>query len=239
MKILVTGGCSFSECISTHVDTWPRHLARKLSDYTHISTGLGSQGNGLISRKIIYQITEQLKYISADKLLVGIMWSGPDRHDYFTEESIDFDLHDGWMENPTKFVKDSSGSWVILNSQWTIPQSKLYYTTYHSFIGQYVYTCEHILRTQWFLKTHNIKYFMSTYTNEVFTEVLKTHPETKYLYGQIDLSNFLPVVGEYEWCRDRSGLEFPFPPDKHPGSNQHKAFTEQVIIPFLQDKKYI
>jgi hypothetical protein len=239
MKILITGGCSFSECRSSHIDTWPRHLARALPDHTHISTGMGSQGNGLISRRIIHQVTEQLKHTSADKLLVGIIWSGPDRHDYFTEESIEFDLDDWWMENPTKFVPDSSGAWVILNLGWKIPQSKLYYTTYHSSIGHYVYTCEHVLRTQWFLKAHNIKYFMSTYTAEVFTDVVKTHPETKYLYDQIDLSNFLPVVGEYEWCRDHSNLEFPVKEDFHPSSDQHQAFTNRVIVPFLQDKKYI
>jgi hypothetical protein len=237
-KILVTGGCSFSECRSTHIDTWPRHLARILTDHTHISTGMGSQGNGLISRRIIHQVVEQLKHTSADNLLVGIMWSGPNRHDYFTEENIEFDLDSGWMENPTKFVQNSSGAWIILNQGWNIPQSKLYYSTYHSFTGQYVYTCEHVLRTQWFLKAHNVKYFMSTYNNEVLNENVKNHPETKYLYDQIDFDQFLPVDGEFEWCRDCSGLVFS-KNDNHPTSAQHAEFTQKVIVPFLQHKNYI
>jgi hypothetical protein len=64
MKTLITGGCSFSECVSTNIDTWPRHLARALPEYTHISTGLGSQGNGLISRRVIYEVSECLKPVS-------------------------------------------------------------------------------------------------------------------------------------------------------------------------------
>ena len=69
MKVLLTGGCSFSECISEWIDTWPRHLARHLSDYQHISTGMGSQGNGLISRRIIFQVTELLKKHKTQEVL--------------------------------------------------------------------------------------------------------------------------------------------------------------------------
>ena len=72
-KILLTGGCSFSECISTHIDTWPRHLEKNLPTYEHISTGMGSQGNGLISRRIIYNLTQLIKKINSENILVGIM----------------------------------------------------------------------------------------------------------------------------------------------------------------------
>lgn len=234
---LITSGCSFSECISVHIDTWPRHLARELPKYEHISVSRGSQGNGLISRRLIHQVTEQLKNNDASNLLVGIMWSGLDRHDYFTQNFNIGKLN--WQENPTKFVKDSAGAWVILNPWWDIPPANLYYSKFYDRIGHCVYTCEHILRTQWFLKSHNIKYFMSTYTSEVFPDIMKTHSELDYLYNQIDFSNFLPVVGEYEWCKDSSNFSFPSPPDQHPGTEQHKEFTDQVIIPFLKNKNYI
>jgi len=237
MKILVTGGCSFSECVSLHIDTWPRQLANILSGYRHISTGLGSQGNGLISRKIIYQVSNLLKTTPAENILVGTQWSSPDRHDFYYEDVKFNSTVDGWMENPTSVITGQP-NWVILNPWWSDHFSKQYYSIFHSDAGALIHTCEHILRTQWFLKLHNIKYFMSTYTSKVFPKNI-THPEIKYLYDQIDLSNFLPVVGQYEWCRDHSELEFPVPTDNHPGSDQHKAFTEQVIIPFLQDKKYI
>ena len=238
MKILVTGGCSFSECISIHIDTWPRHLSNILSDYTHISTAMGSQGNGLISRKIIYQVSELLKTTPAEDITVGVMWSGPSRYDFYYEENDFNDQNiDGWMENPTSIVPNRK-NWIILNHSWRNKFAKQYYGNFYSHIGSLIYTCEHILRTQWFLKSHNIKYFMSTFTSEVFPNQTM-NPEVNYLYNQIDFDQFLPVIGEFEWCRDKSNLPFPAVDDEHPGSAQHLAFTEQIISPFLQDKKYI
>ena len=241
MNILVTGGCSFSECISPWIDTWPKHLSREMPSYNHISTAMGSQGNGLISRKIIYQSSELLKTTDAKDILVGIMWSGPDRHDLYLDytKSVNFDspgYGNEYMENPTTVVS-GGGDWAILNHSWTNNYSLAYYGMLHYFIGSCIYTLEHILRTQWFLKQHNIQYFMTTYTSEVFPWHVRTHIDTKHLYDQIDMSKFLPVSGEYEWCRDVSGLDFPVPNDNHPSSAQHKLFTEKVILPFLETLK--
>lgn len=74
---------------------------------------------------------------------------------------------------------------------------------------------------------------MSTYTSEVLPKDMAANPETKDLYNQIDFSKFLPVDGEYEWCRDHSGLDFPVKGDKHPSSDQHRLFVEKVIWPFV------
>ena len=234
MKLLITGGCSFSECVSRHIDTWPRHLAKELSDYTHISTGLGSQGNGLISRKIIYQTQKNL----GNEIVVGVVWSGPDRHDFYLNPIENLNVSRS-MENPTTVIDNSVGGWIITNPYWKDSYSKLYYSKFHSSIGQIVYTYEHILRTQWFLEKLNIKYFMGTYTGEVFSANYLSHPEVNHLYNQFDRSTFLPVDGIYEWCRDFSNLEFPVKGDNHPSSDQHKLFTEQVIVPFLKEKNYI
>ena len=235
MKILVTGGCSFSECVGTWTDTWPRQLSNSLSNYQHVSVGIGSQGNGLISRKIIYQLTEILKNNDPADVLVGIMWSGPDRYDFY-RENIKIDNIDGWMENPTAVVPDQK-NWIILNHMWRNEFARSYYSTFYSAVGSLIYSYEHILRVQWFLKLHNIKYFMSTYTAEVFP-AYKTNIEVTYLYDQIDFDQFLPVDGEFEWCRDYSGLAFP-KNDNHPTSAQHAEFTQKVIVPFLQHKNYI
>ena len=40
---------------------------------------MGSQGNGMIARKAIWAVHEQLKTTPPEQLLVGIMWSGPSR----------------------------------------------------------------------------------------------------------------------------------------------------------------
>ena len=232
--ILVTGGCSFSDY---RARAWPVQLTEILI-CDPIYTGMSSQGNGLISRKIIYTLSELLKTTDPSELLVGIMWSGPDRHDFYTTEDPGFDTNiDNWLENPTSVIPDCPNNWVILNHNWKNRFAKDYYSTFYDNIGASVYTYEHILRVQWFLKLHNIKYFMTTYTGEVFAN--SDHVDTKHLHDQIDADHFLPVTGEYEWCRDYSGIAYPDPYDKHPSEEQHKRFTEQVIIPFLQSKRYI
>jgi hypothetical protein len=100
-----------------------------------------------------------------------------------------------------------------------------------------IQTLEHILRVQWFLKSHNIKYMMTTYMDHVFANI--KNPECNYLYDMIDMSNFLPIKGEYEWCKEKSELPFPILGDSHPSTSQHHAFTLQVVIPFLKQKGYI
>ena len=239
MKQLITGGCSFSECESPWISTWPKHLANTLSEYQHIGTGLSSQGNGLISRQVIYQVTESLKRTSTNNILVGVMWSGPDRHDFFVDQHSTFFNRKDWTSKLVKFIKNSPGGWEITNYHWNTNHSKLYYTEFHTYFGSLIYTLEHILRTQWFLKLHGVKYFMTTYTGEVLPDIVKTHNDMQHLYNLIDTSVFLPVVGEYEWCRDHSNLDFSVPDDNHPSSAQHKLFVEQVVLPFLKERNSI
>lgn len=214
--------------------TWPRYLAQVLPDYTHVSKAMGSQGNGLISRGIIYQVSESLKTTVPEDILVGIMWSGVDRHDYYRDNPPPLENIDGWVTNPTKFIPESKGGWLILNHHWRSVKAKNYYVTFHDHIGAMISTLEHILRVQWFLKANNIRYFMTTFTSEVLPDWIKTHVDTQHLYDQIDFDYFLPVKGEDDWCREY----FKFV-DHHPSKKQHQAFTEQIIVPFIKDRRYI
>ena len=164
-KILITSGCSFSECISTHVDTWPRHLHRTLPGYEHKSYAMGSQGNGLISRGIIYGVIEALKTHRPEDILVGVMWSGANRHDFRCHDInelcfVQDKIHNGWIENPTSFVNDADKNWVILNVNWADDggnlEAETYYKMFHDQIGHSIYSIEHILRVQYFLQKYNI-----------------------------------------------------------------------------------
>tara|TARA_E500000331_G_scaffold306212_1_gene310385 strand:+ start:375 stop:1100 length:726 start_codon:yes stop_codon:yes gene_type:complete len=232
-KYLITAGCSFTETV-TGAETWPMHLIQRMQGYELVSKGMGSQGNGLISRSVIYEVTNKLKQTTSENISVGIMWSGPTRH----ETHIDIDHvpaspwknDDNWIENPTGFI-EGYNTWEIINHWWTRPKSKLYYKEFHDPIGDYIQTLEHILRTQWFLEKHNIKYFMSTFTSEVIPEVLKSNIELIHLYELIDFSKFLPISGMHEWAK-QTGL--PLMPNNaiHPTSKQHEIFVDKVILPF-------
>lgn len=245
-KILVTSGCSFTQPgYVDHLLTWSNYLEQNLSEYDAIHLGLSSQGNDLISRKAIFSISQLLKTHHPSELLVGIMWSGPVRHAILMNTPIpNFPKQLSVQENPTA-VADKK-KWYILAPGTSAYQgkdngmhSRIYYEYMYDYIGSLVETCEHILRTQWFLEKHNINYFMSTFTGKVLSDAAKTNNETKHLYEQINLDTFLPVVGEHEWCDEHSGLPFPKKDDMHPGPLQHKKFTDEIIMPFLKEKQYI
>ena len=97
-RYLITSGCSFSETHSSHYKSWPENLVESLDSYNLISKGLASQGNGLISRGIIYEVSKKLKDgVLAKDILVGVQWSGPDRMDF---------LFDGRQFAKHKLAKD-------------------------------------------------------------------------------------------------------------------------------------
>ena len=245
-KLLITGGCSFTVPDKNSPKKWPIQLSDHLN-VPLINTALCSQGNGIISRKIIYQVTESLKTTNASDMLVGIMWSGPDRHDFYLHN------HDKNIKNQSDYAHTSlspatSKKWIILNSHWENFYAKHYYSTFHDEIGSLIYTYEHILRVQWFLKLHKIRYFMTTYMNTVFynpnkffQNKISKHADTAHLYNQIDHDQFLPINGQYEWAVD-TGLPF-FPCewgiDYHPTTEHNEKFVNEIIIPFLLKKNYI
>jgi hypothetical protein len=255
-RLLITSGCSFSECI-TYIagnGTWPRHLAKTLEDHEHVSYAMGSQGNGLISRSIIYGVTKALQTYKPEDILVGVMWSGSNRHDFrcFDNNSLNFvqdSVHNGWVENPTGFVKESTKNWVILNVNWTNQNNKeaeTYYKMFHDEIGSSIYSIEHILRTQWFLKSKGINYFFTDYVDEnIVSDYNIVHPEINYLYTQIDRDFYLPVTSEFSWVINNTQYKHLFNLEDvkkgpvHPKTEMHKEFVDQVIMPWLKDKSYI
>jgi hypothetical protein len=230
---LVTAGCSFSEwhwC-------WPHWLHQKLGlPVSHCDQGLASQGNGLISRRVIWQCQHLLQNIPANELLVVVMWSGPDRHDFYYRDNPGFtgNMH-GWSQNPTNFVDRGEGGWVILNPHWQMERSQTWYSKFHDDVGAVIYTLEHMLRTQWYLKNAGISYVMTTYMGTVLPDWCQTHPDTAHLWQMLDRDNFLPVTGEYEWCRDHTTIDF-LHDDLHPVPQHHQQFVDQVMWPFIKEK---
>lgn len=261
-KVLITSGCSFTESKyineeSKATKTWAYQLGKYLSlnyNYRFINKALGSQGNGLISRGVLYQVTEELKTKNSEDILVGVMWSGVDRFDYRCEypELTEFSIngtHNGWMENPTGFIDKLEKKWIILNQHWTDgiqdklnKEADLYYRHFHDIIGSYIYSLEHMLRLQYFLKNNNIKYFFTIYQDHVFDPKYVNHNEVNYLFNLLDKQHFLPVSSEYTWCIER-GVDVEHwinpHPHNHPSSTHHKYFTDEIIIPWLKTKNYI
>jgi hypothetical protein len=83
--------------------------------------------------------------------------------------------------------------------------------------------------------------FTSPNSRKRFEEVYQTLPEDwdVFLGGIYMWDKTLIINDSLTKCRDFSGLAFPNKGDRHPGAEQHKKFTNDIIIPFLQEKNYI
>ena len=96
-----------------------------------------------------------------------------------------------------------------------------------------------------FLEKLGVDYFMSTYINIFEDNKLMNNDEVLYLYNQINFDYFLPVKGCYEWVKDNHKTLGFNPPDNnnyigiHPTSFGHKMFVNEIITPFLLEKKII
>jgi hypothetical protein len=238
-KILITSGCSFTN----PKNAWPDHLSKKL-DFNLENIAFTSQGNGLISRKLIYTIS-QIPKSNLDDIIVGVMWSGIDRSERFIEPTGDrfFKLEEFKNEYITSVIPNYK-NWRLMMSDWIKHvDCKLHYEIFNNEISSKIYTIEHILRTQWFLEKHNIKYFMTTYMDIFKDKNSNDYPDVKYLYDMIDFSKFLPVSGCFEWVKENYPKEFrEFDKngnviDFHPTDFGHEKFTDEVIIPYIEEKK--
>lgn len=230
--ILITSGCSFSD---SRVKTWPYWLQEKLN-VEHIQLASGALGNGLISRKLIHEVS---LVENKEDLLVGIMWSGPDRLDAYTEDP-DFssrnDYNNCWREQ-TVFPADDTGGWVQIYPGWPNLYSVEYYKTYSNTTWNTIQTYEHIIRTQLILEKHNVKYFMMPYMDHVL-ELKGDRPSLKHLWDEINLNTFVTTEGCFEWCAKDTGV--PVKASKsHPNEREHYMYVEKVILPYLRNKKLI
>ena len=99
-----------------------------------------------------------------NEILVGIMWSAANRHDFYHSGTVPHhhvDIGTEKHRNPVKINKEHN--FYIINNHWDDESSHQYFRHFHNAIGSYLYTIEHILRVQWFLKLHNIPYFFLLY----------------------------------------------------------------------------
>ncbi len=261
------------------------------TDISLINTGYGGQGNEIISRKAIYSVNKLLKKgIKSKDILVGIMWSGADRKSFYSDEKTVLQRWFG-VDNPLDitnddYERDPGGNLNIppVPLQWPTndrygryylitpgsadpnnflhsPGAENWYKNFHNSSIAVAQTYENVLRTQWYLEKHNIKYFMQTYTPwwdkmpdavegintlKTFRRVTYDgHPQVEYLKEMIDWNKFTDTSC-YQWIKDNSDLEWNVydpirdltrpPGDGHPTSQQQEQYTLDYLYPILKDK---
>lgn len=242
-NVLITAGCSFSS-VPSEFKTWPVHLKTYLKPARIFYLGQGAVGNGIISRRVIYNVSEQLKTYKPEEILVGIMWSSRARTEIFSQDPIIHNPMDfgPTHANPVSIAKNKN--FYLLNTHWTDELTTNYYKNIYNDDNATLVTLEHILRVQWFLKVNHINYFMTQYGPDTLpTGILNEEKkimsslEVKHLYDMIDKNYWLPINNMQEFANN-SG--YPYEPGNiHPTTEQHKYFTDTIVIPYLKNKGYI
>jgi len=194
-KILVTGGCSFSnpDAVSNHKKTWVNYIVEKYNFKKFVHTGQGACGNNMISERIICALQTLLdNNYPPDNLYVGVMWSGIERSDLFISpngitnyEKLHNSADNGYIlstnskvvsnidEYPVEDVVESGyirpGSIPFRESWWRQKTQReyfnLWYDNFYTVEYQFIRTLKSILLLQSFCKSHNIKYYMSVRQN--------------------------------------------------------------------------
>lgn len=252
-KHLITSGCSFSDVGNNY--SWPLHLESSYDAISSTHVGLGCQGNGLIARKAIHAVHTALKQgYKPEEILVGIMWSGNNRHDtYFKYLNHPIENNDSWVVNPTHIVsKDSDpGGWLIMNHHWTEKTCKIYYSHLHDSINHQILTYERILWVQNYFENLGINYFMTKFMDEVSADadIDRLNPNLTWLEEQVNYNNWLPVSSMHNWTyKFWSDEDYPIMNiildngselairDFHPQPDMHKGFVKDIVLPFINKR---
>lgn len=241
MKTLLVSGCSFT--FEPHC--WPSYVAKEFN-LREVNVGMGAAGNGLICKRLISSCEEITKRQNPKDILVGVMWSGTDRHHQYITEKRDHKQYndngtvDAALENPTWAGDKSHKHWLLLNP-WHLKgqEADNYYKYIHTDIQAQSRSLEYILMTQLYLEKKGIKYFMATY-KDIFSPYSwnfdKEHPDLAYLYNQIDFTKFVLDIGCMEWVQRNYPVKgFPEAWDDHPNTFGYEKFANEVINPYIKE----
>tara|TARA_B100001287_G_scaffold109688_1_gene92511 strand:+ start:471 stop:1184 length:714 start_codon:yes stop_codon:yes gene_type:complete len=237
LKYLVTSGCSFT----AYERCWPYRLVEQLGkiNYTLINDAEGSSGNAMIHRRIIYQVGKLLAQgIDKDDILVGVMWSGANRHNIHDEKIERIGKDD---VNPYYWPEEGGrGAWEIFCATNSSRKVMWYYQHVFSYYQSVLETYEYINHLQNYLQMKDVKYFMCPYMDGWDYEGFHDNddPYIRMLVDSIDYSKWPTKQGQWEWVKENyANLKLANP--KHPGPEQNNLWVEKVIIPWLKENNYV
>ncbi len=245
-KHLIASGCSFTD--EVFYETWATPLSKHLNT-TLTNLGIAGSGNPTIARQTIHEVSKLLSQgHDASDILVGVMWSHPDRTDHFFDDTtglyqhwVKNDMKQLWCggKNPVSLAGNHTG-WVIQQAHFPDEYSNIYYTNFWSPLSAQIATYEEIIRLQSYLKSVNVEYFFTNISEVTFDKSLRHDYNISWMHDIVDWTKWLDCIGCYEWCRDNTMLKFPESelhlPWQHPTTDMHKLFAEKVILKFLEKR---
>lgn len=250
-KLLITAGCSYSQVPPNY--HWPKQLENILG-CKGLHLGQGAAGNAYISRKLLHHLNKQLQVYKGKDLLVGVMWSGYARQNFYLDKKpLDYtDIFYGepnhnYMNPAALEAYQTKRNNYFANIGWTDELTSTYFKIFYDELGAILNTLEHILRIQLICEKYNIRYFFTNYNidtvpisfDELMFKFPESYKEAEHLYQQIDWDKWLPVRHAWKWMIEESGYPEDESLGNHGTDEQNKAFTERVIVPYIKKLGYI
>jgi hypothetical protein len=240
--ILMTFGCSFAD----PEQSWTYWIENSYTDYKTYHYGMSSIGNPTIARILIEKVEHVLKTHSPEEIKVAVMWSDISRTEYYmpntTQDQAARILRPAVAtNNPFRWpLSDKTGLWSIISIGFLNRQNKIYFNNYYSDIHAVIQSLEIIHRTQLYLESKGIKYFMSSMNDKIhwFSKGNEMHPGVKQIRSLVDWSKFLPIDGCHEWVKNKAVNPFEGD-DFHPTREQSKEFFDRVITPYVKKHKIL
>ncbi len=253
VKALLTSGCSFSEHFTkwSTKRTWPAFVADHFVNSDLIlHTGMGSTGNDLIARKAVFMCSQALEKYAGNEIVLLLMWSGLARKAFLTDNRTNIftaehfrSAHDTITISQgsnylNEIVDTNQPSWIWFNPSWlNDPGVNNWYVDYDNDHQQFDATLWNMLQVQNFCKLHGIQYHWMTMNNELdrFIDMYGENFYSSYLIKQLDMTNRVCTLGEYEWTLQHHPDKF-LEDKMHPSPDAHELFTESVIVPYLRNQ---
>jgi len=228
IKLVVTGGCSFSDQYAT--STWPHLLELKVkSKYPDVKfrhTGFASQGQELIQKKISIALIEELENYKPEEILVLPMWSGTERKAFWIDNPDKINQIMSFYENSRRYLSQFNDLYSKINTDevksvkstaynpnggWYITSyyhndsviSKEFFNLHKTMIGFATISLENIIFLHNLCKLKGIQILHSFFRSYVYDDIFqnKDHLNLNYLFGMLDHDKIVSTIGIYEYLR--------------------------------------
>ena len=235
-KTLLVSGCSFTHNNSEGHFAWGNDLA-VWTGMDIVNLAIPGAGNTHIANSIMLYI-EQHKLDPAETLVMA-MWSGTARIDWIADKSLSH-FKDTY---PFTYDYDQYNELVVGGSWWQpkhrthVEQTLVEYSKYQSTHSFALHSWLAMSNLTNYLTVKGFEFYYSSITDNESNEELwiDYEKELMNLGLNLDKSNWIyPCIGNY--CQEHNLLQ----DDKfHPTMQGHEAWTRQILMPFLAEKKIL
>ena len=253
--IYVTGGCSFSHTDVSVFKTWNVLTADHFykEGNINIHTGRDALGDDIISKSMMFSINQMRKAYPDEKIVAMVMWSGISRKALVTKNDDDY-INKNTMRDIEQDACPGIPSLQNIQADGNVTEDVgyIYFTPGHAELSKPIemlynctndvndweYTTTNMLGLQHYCNSVGVELYWCNWNNEwdrTYHDRIKDAYSVNWLYDLLNHSNRITDVGMAEWCA-KTYKNWHVGDYIHPNQQSHIGFSNEVIIPFINNK---